>query len=194
MNGATVTCGACRQPLPAELWNSAVAVACPACQATLRALVFPALLRPAPRGEAGARVLTDGEASCFYHPQKKAALVCDRCGRFLCNLCDVDLAGEHVCPGCLQSGVGKGRLERLEARRVLYDDIALGLAVWPVVFCGYLWPVTAPLALYYAIRYWNAPGSLVPRSKARFIWAIVLAGLELVIVAALIVRIVSDSG
>ena len=187
MSDATVNCGACRMPLPSASWNSSGPAACPSCEAVLRALVFPAFARPLARGDVGERVLADSEASCFYHPQKKAATVCDRCGRFLCSLCDVDLPGEHVCPGCLQSGVSKGRLERLEASRILYDDIALALAVWPMVLFCFACILTAPMALYYAIRHWNTPCSVVPRSKVRFVLAIVLACLQLIGLAVFIV-------
>ena len=45
-----------------------------------------------------------------------------------------------------------------------------------------MWPftlITAPAAIYVALRYWNAPMSLVPRTKIRFILAILFAGAEL---------------
>src|SRR6185369_8347066 len=101
---------------------------------------------------------------------------CDVCGRFLCALCDVDLNGQHVCPACLTSGKQKGRLTHLENRRVLYDNIALGLALLPIVL-GPLALFTSPAAIYVVIRYWNAPSSILPRTKARMILALVFAPL-----------------
>ena len=71
-------------------------------------------------------MLVDGEASCFYHPAKKAVLPCESCGRFLCAVCDVEMNGQHLCPACLASGKKKGRLKQLENRRTLYDSLALG--------------------------------------------------------------------
>ena len=70
-------------------------------------------------------------------------------------------------------------MKNLQDRRVLYDDLAVALAVLPILF----WPitlVTAPLAIYYSIRYWKTPGSIVPRTQIRRILAIFFAGLQMV--------------
>ena len=40
-------------------------------------------------------LLSEGESSCFYHPNKRAVVPCDQCGRFLCTLCRVDF-GQRV--------------------------------------------------------------------------------------------------
>jgi hypothetical protein len=85
---------------------------------------------------------------------------------------------EHICPACLESGQQKGRLEQLQKGRVLYDDIALALAVYPVL----LWPftlVSAPAALYFAVRHWKVQSSIVPRTKGRKIAAVILAVLQI---------------
>ena len=122
--------------------------------------------------------MVEGEASCFYHPEKKAVLPCDSCGRFLCALCDLELHGQHICPACLKAGKQKGKIKQLENRRTLYDSIALAVALYPMIL---VWPsiLGAPIALYIAIRYWNAPSSAVPRGKWRAILAIVLALLQI---------------
>jgi len=147
----------------------------------LQAEVFPAFFRPAAHGHDGDPLLVEGEASCFYHPQKKASLPCEACGRFLCALCDCELHGQHFCPGCLETGKRKGKIKKLENQRTLYDNIALALVTYPVVllFGIYFTFITAPMALYLAIRHWNSPGSIVRRTKVRFVAAIILAMLEL---------------
>ena len=40
--------------------------------------------------------------------------------------------------------------------------------------------ITAPMALFLAIRYWNAPRSLIHRTKVRFIFAILFSSLQIV--------------
>ena len=60
-----------------------------------------------------------------------------------------------------------------------YDSLALSLAVIPLVIF-YLTFVTAPAALYIAVRYWNAPRSIVHRSKIRLVLAIIIASLQIV--------------
>jgi hypothetical protein len=60
----------------------------------------------------------------------------------------------------------------------LYDNIALSLAVYPLLIF-YFTIVTAPTALFIAIRFWNAPRSIVHRTRARLVLAILIAGLEI---------------
>jgi hypothetical protein len=156
------------------MFNQPDLTPCPACRVPLQIEIFPALFRPAARGRGGEALMVEGESSCFYHPQKKAAVPCDGCGRFLCALCDCELHGEHFCPACLETGRQKGRIKHLENQRTLYDAIALSLATLPLLIF-YFTIVTAPIALYLAIRYWNAPMSIVHRTKARLVLAILLA-------------------
>jgi hypothetical protein len=140
--------------------------------------VFPALLAPPAVGSAGELVMLEGEASCFYHPSKRAATACDSCGRFLCALCDLDLNGQHLCPACLKSGKRKGKLKNLENRRLRYDSLAIALAFTPLLFF-YLTIITAPTTLYVVIRHWNASGSIVRRSRWRMVVAAIAAVLEI---------------
>ena len=125
--------------------------------------------------------MVEGESTCYYHPNKKAVLPCQGCGRFLCALCDCDLNGQHFCPACLETGKAKGKIKNLENQRTLYDSIALALTVLPiaVVFGVYFTFITAPMALYIAIRYWNAPRSIVHRTRIRYVIAMVLATLQI---------------
>jgi len=155
---------------------------CSGCQAKTLAVAFPALLRGVASGKPGETLLVDTDASCFYHTQKKAEIACGNCGRFLCALCDVDLNGQHLCPPCIEAGKQKGKLEHLENRRVLYDNIAVSLALYPIIIfvIFYVSILTAPIALFVAIRYWNAPSSIIRRSKFRFILAIAIATLQLI--------------
>ena len=49
-------------------------------------------------GEDRAASALDGEASCYFHAHKRAAVPCDGCGRFLCSLCDLNFfSDEGVC-------------------------------------------------------------------------------------------------
>ena len=178
MEASSIYCSRCQEPLPPALYNGSGMVACAGCATPVRLIVFPAALKPVEEGKAGELILVEGEASCFYHPEKKAVLTCGYCGRFLCSLCDVDLNGEHLCPPCIESGKKKGKLKSLENHRVRYDDVALALAILPMLFSCVV-VLTAPIAMYVAIHYWNAPGSILPRSKVRFVIAILIAAVQL---------------
>jgi hypothetical protein len=183
-----IRCPACHVPLAPESYNTGTLRECPGCKRSVRVEAFPALLAPPRLGVPAERVGVEAESSCFFHPAKKAVVPCDGCGRFLCSVCDIQLGEQHLCPQCLESGKKKGKLQQLQNRRTLYDSMALAFATYPMLIF-YLTIVTAPIAIYLSIRYWNAPGSLVRRSKWRFMVALVLASAQLVGWGALLVMI-----
>jgi hypothetical protein len=171
-------CTKCRQELPAYIFRTEHQRPCPACGASIQGILFPSFF-DAPISRPGQALLIDTDASCFYHPQKKAEVTCDYCGRFLCALCEVEIDGKKLCPPCIEAGKVKGRIKSLENRRVLYDSIALSLSIVPLLIF-YLTFVTAPIALYMAIRYWNKPTSILHRGKWRFVLAILFSCAEIV--------------
>jgi hypothetical protein len=169
-----IQCPKCQAWLLEGVFNQPKLSPCPACGVPLQVEVFPAVFRHINPGQSGETIMIEGESSCFYHPQKKAVLPCQGCGRFLCGLCDCELSGQHFCPACLETGKIKG----LENQRTLYDGVALSLAIYPLLIF-YFTLVTAPVALFVAIRYWNAPRSIVHRSKIRCVAAIILASMQI---------------
>ena len=173
-----IQCPQCQAWLLEGVFNQPELSPCPACGVPLQIEVFPALFRRSLPGKSGETILVEGESSCFFHPQKKAVLPCQGCGRFLCALCDCELHGQHFCPACLEAGKTRGKIKSLENQRTLYDGIALSLAIYPLLIF-YFTLVTAPVALFVAIRYWNAPRSLVHRTKIRFVAAIILALMQI---------------
>jgi hypothetical protein len=140
------------------------------------------LSRPAAVGHAGEAVLIEGESTCFYHEMKKAAVVCDACGRFLCGLCDCNLHGRHYCPNCLESGKKNNKIEALETVRVLYDRQAFVFSLVPLL-------ITGLAAIYLALRYRKAPGSLVSPHPWMFHAALILGGLQVLGFSALIIML-----
>lgn len=66
----------------------------------------------------------------------------------------------------------------LETHRVLYDDIALAIAIIPALF---IWVtiITAPISIYLSLRHWKSPTSIIPRTKIRFIIAIMLSVVQI---------------
>ncbi len=172
-------CTRCRRRLPPEIINAAGMQDCPSCGVAVRVDAFPALFRDPRPGQAGEALVVEDTSSCFYHPQKKAVVHCQGCGRFLCALCNVEFAGKHLCPPCLETGKLSGRMKNLQGQRILYDSMALGVALVPMVL---MWPVTvlsAPLAIFLAIRYWKTPLSIIPRTRVRFVLAIIVGSLQM---------------
>jgi len=177
MESSLVKCSKCQAILFPESFNTGQFSPCLSCAAPLAVEVFPALLQT-PSAAAAEPLLVEGQSSCFYHPAKKASIVCQGCGRFLCGLCDLELNGRHVCPVCLEAGQKKSRFKDLENTRVLWDHLALAVALFPLL-C--FWPsfIGAPYALYLVLRYRKAPCSITGKSNLAFVAAGTLAVLEL---------------
>jgi len=183
-----ISCTKCHTPILPAYYNTPDLVSCPSCHIPIKIELFPAFLRGLPPERPG-EILIDDQAGCFYHPEKKAVIPCDHCGRFLCALCDVELGTRHLCPTCVETGK-KGKIIDLDRHRVLYDSAAFMLATIPIITIWFT-AITAPVALYMAIRYWNAPTSIVGRTRIRFILAMGLAGIQIVAWAVWIVYLVS---
>src|SRR5881396_3173552 len=154
MTPPSLLCTKCNSPLTEGIMNRAELTPCPSCGSPLQVEIFPAFFKRIAPGRQGESVMVEVESSCFYHPQKKAVVPCEACGRFLCALCDVELDGKHLCPACLESGKKKKTIHSLEDMRMLYNRQALVLAVLPLF-------ITGLAAIYVAARYWKAPTSLV---------------------------------
>jgi len=171
-----VSCPGCQKTLDVSFYNHSEPLACPRCKSYVEVRVFPALYRTL-KAVSTERVLETGEANCFNHPQNKAVIVCEECGRFLCALCEVAIGGKCLCPDCIERGRNDGAKQELITRRTMHDSIALSLSLLPLLF----WPVsilTAPAALFYAVRQWKSPTSILPRTKIRYISAMIFSSLQ----------------
>ena len=179
-----MTCPHCSADLPADsLWQS-----CPYCQKWLQIRVWPIA-----RQNGNAAAALSDQATCFFHPDKAFQACCQRCGRFVCALCDLQLGAEHVCPACFERGRTDSGVRASQAewryRDVLYDSIALTVGWGWILF----WPTIVaaiPAVIVLHVKFRKAPRSyLVPRSGWRF-WAAYpgLFWLPLVFVIAFLAR------
>ncbi len=172
-------CTKCAAPLAPEIFNTDQFSPCPSCGVPIRVEAFPALLQEITPGRDAEKLIIDDDAGCFYHPAKKAVVACESCGRFLCALCDLELNDRHLCAGCLEAGAKAKTIKTLETRRVLYDNLALSMAILSMVVWFFSF-ITAPIVMYLVVRHWRSPSSIVPRTKIRFVAAFIIAGLQLV--------------
>ena len=187
---SAVLCPECRTPIERREDRLGTARRCPACRKVL-SYVFPTAFEIRQRPKHNDLLTDDSDCMCYQHPEKAAVAACDRCGRFVCALCEIPLGPERLCPLCLAGGRKGNRPTSLENHRVVYDKMALALAIIPVLFF-YLTIMTAPAALFICIRYWNAETSLVRRSKWRFVVAGTIATLQIVGWLALAVGFISQ--
>lgn len=187
-----LTCPHCETDLPVDRVTVGGPFDCPKCQRKQELKVFPAFFRADQIDTGGREGVNEGEASCYFHPGKKAARICDGCGVFICSLCDIDTGKEHLCPMCLEKGTTSRKLSHLRRDGFLYDGLALALALIPLtVFFWFAGFVTIPASLYFAIRYWNKPGGIIPRGKWRLVLAIVLALAQIIMGIVFVSLIVS---
>lgn len=175
MNQA-INCPRCGIPLERQVFNTPEMTNCPSCEVPLMVEAFPALLKD--QAVSSNAPVIDNESGCFFHPQKRAVISCGMCGRFICSLCDIQIGGGHICPSCFEAGKKKHKIKNLENHRVLYDDIAVAVAIIPMIL---FWAtiLTAPASIFIALRYWKSPGSIIRRTKIRFIVAITISLLQL---------------
>jgi hypothetical protein len=140
---------------------------CPYCEKQLQIIFWPLV-----RQNNSAAMAVSDEATCFFHPDKAFQACCQRCGRFVCALCDLQLGAEHVCPTCFERGRAASGMEPGKAewryRDVLYDSIALTIGWGWILF----WPVfvvALPAAIFLHVKFRKTPRSyLIPRSGWRF--------------------------
>ena len=176
-------------PLPKrELANSPDAV-CLMCGSSNRVRVFPAVLAEA-NAPARAEAALEGEAACFDHPSKRAVAACQHCGRFVCQLCSVEFAGEVWCPSCVVAGAGKARSAKGETSRTLFDSMALLLPLVSLIVYPFT-VIAAPASLVLSVMKWRQPISLVRRNRWRFVAAISISLAEIAAWTFVIVYIAS---
>lgn len=183
-----IPCLKCGVSIPPELFNQTTPLPCPSCGTISYTAVFPAFYGAEVKGKSGENVLTDEESTCFYHPSKRAASVCDGCGKFLCSLCHVELTNGNFCVKCIGSGVKKGKMANLQRARVLYDDIALSVATMGLLMF-YFAIITTPTVFYLVIRHWKTPQSIFARRKWKAVFAILVSLVSFSVLAFLILTI-----
>lgn len=172
------------------LMNGSGPFKCPGCSSLNFAVVFPAASSGVEQGSRGELVVGE-ESSCFNHPEHAAVAACDECGIYLCALCDLEIEGRHLCPNCLNQGADK--LTTVRDKSVLHDEIALSMAILPILIY-FIMIVTAPACIIYSCVCWNKVKTPYPRNRWRFILAAILGVLEVVGIILIIVAIIQRRG
>jgi hypothetical protein len=172
----SIPCPRCQRVLPVESLAEDEAQ-CPWCGTASVVRLYPAAYALRSTAE-DSRPLGE-EAACYFHEDRVAVYECSRCGRFLCRLCSISWPGGEICRACMEAALEEPAARHMESERFHWDSLALAVAIWPaLLFSPSL--LSAPMALGLAVFTFRKPCSLVPRSKIRFIAAIVLAISEIV--------------
>lgn len=157
-------------------------VRCRNCSRVTTLSILPALTAsamPVPPPLAGEDAPGPGEAACFYNPSRRATQECSHCGVLISDPWAARWGGQTVCLKCLEHLRSKGKDSRFEGSRMLWDNLALVLALVPFTFI--LWWaffITAPAAIFISLYHWNSPRSMVPRGRWRLVLALILSLLQ----------------
>ncbi len=169
-----LACPQCSLALDPAAFAIGKNIACPHCHGEIHGAVFPAFWK-SPADLAGrAQTAGEGEAVCFFHPENRAAISCEKCGRFICSVCECTVGTRHLCPACLSSGLTGERLPELIPWRFIWADAAFFIGLMPLLLGVFLWPFivfSGAAAIFLALYGWKRPGSL-PRGRRR--WAAIV--------------------
>ncbi len=160
---------------------------CPACELEQNIHIFPAYFRTQKKGAIPEKIIIDSDACCFNHPDKVASHICDTCGIYICDLCNLELVEGHFCPKCFKTA--KDKNTTFMAKAVLYDEIFMMLSILFMLTC-YLGVIASPFLIGACIYFWNKMKTPYRRRKWRFTLAITICGLEIILITGLIVALV----
>jgi uncharacterized paraquat-inducible protein A len=140
-------CPHCEMPLDAEHARTGI-IHCPHCMRTFEATAFTPPQRTH-RAVELAGTGPDESAVCANHARNAAVTSCDRCGLFICALCELNIGTAAYCPACFERMRTEGTLT---GSPVKYRNYAMQAVVALVagVFCSFLALPLGALALYYS--------------------------------------------
>jgi hypothetical protein len=151
---------------------------CPACSRQSFVLPLPALLEdpaakppPPPSGPPA-----EGEAACYYSPNRKATKDCSHCGVLMSDVWAAQWGAKSICLKCLEHLREKAKDKGFQTGVTRWDSIALICALIPFTLIFYWAAVlTAPTALVLSLWHWNSPRGVVPVGRWKLIVALLLS-------------------
>lgn len=119
---------------------------CPSCTRAFEATPFQAV----DRTHAPVQVVTETPegvaAACANHARNASVTSCQRCGLFICALCDINVGDGSYCPSCFDRIRNEGALQ---ARYRDYATMSLSAAVVGLL-CVFI-PI-GPFTVYWAYK------------------------------------------
>lgn len=174
----------CDAPLDASTLRAGT-VECTSCTGTFEATPFQPRALQHQAVQAVTQTPDGVAAACANHSGNAAVTSCQRCGLFICALCDMNTGQGSYCPACFER-IRTGAV-KAEGRYRDYASMAVSGAI-----AGLLCSIV-PLGPF--VLYWGAKGVKQRRaeglSPAGVIVAMVLGGLETLGFAAGMVAIVA---
>jgi hypothetical protein len=187
---AAVRCPWCRHPLEHAALTTNPALACPNCSNVFEAVRFdppPLSLLVAELGTTG----PEGGQPCGLHSRNAAIAGCERCGAFVCALCEVNVDDRTLCPGCFDRLAGEDLLPGIRPSFKNYPGLA-GLAAGLGCLVYFFSIFFGPLAIYYGVRGLRQKDRMKESDAVVGLWAALILGIfETLIGLVLIISIVA---
>lgn len=145
-------CPRCEVALTTD-WIRTGAIVCPYCSRGFEATAFT----PPQRTQAvTAEVVTvgpEGANACANHTRNAATASCQRCGLFICALCDMNVGAGSYCPSCFERVRTEGTLQAAARRYRDYAMMARTSAIVGLLFSFmFLGLPFGAVAVFYAIK------------------------------------------
>lgn len=152
-------------------------VICPHCERDFEARVF----QPPRRIVRVAAVDTGVESAtpCANHPRNAAVASCERCGIFVCSLCELEIGGSRYCPSCFDRLSQEGTLPTAALRFRDYASLSLATGLGGLLMSMIFGIPLGILAIYYAVRGFKDPNTR--ESRVRLGIAITLAAGDVIL-------------
>jgi hypothetical protein len=145
-------CPRCNETLTAD-WIRDGAITCPYCSGAFEATVFTP---PEPKQLVTAQVTEigpDGANACANHARNAATASCQRCGLFICSLCDMNVGSGSFCPSCFERVRADGTLQTAAKRYRDSATVARSAAIVGLLFSiMFLGLPFGAVAVYYGIK------------------------------------------
>jgi uncharacterized paraquat-inducible protein A len=131
-------------------WVRTGTIVCPYCSHTFLATAFDPPQRK-PRRVATVEAFPEGANACANHPGNAAVKSCQRCGLFICSLCEMNLGEGSLCPSCFDRVRAEGELQGAATRYTDYASMARLAAMAGLLFAiAFLGIPIGGLTVYYA--------------------------------------------
>src|SRR5260370_29317359 len=169
------SCPRCSKPLHLASLRDGEEV-CPSCNVFFEARVFHPLQRVVRVTVVDAG--PEGSNPCANHPRNAAVSNCQRCGVFICSLCELGVSGTRYCPSCFDRLSQEGAIAGTQLRFRDFRGLAMVSGLVGLLFSIALGIPLGILTIYYAIkglRDRNAEGS----SRVPAVMALLLGAVDI---------------
>ncbi len=145
-------CPRCGVSLTSD-WIRGGAITCPFCNGVFEATVFS----PPPRKQlATTEIVTvgpEGANACANHARNAATASCQRCGLFICALCDMNVGSGSYCPSCFERVRAEGTLHAAARRYRDFATMARSFAIAGIFFSFmFIGLPFGAVAVFYSIK------------------------------------------